>query len=141
MANIPIVNPGDAEWKDTLFELQFGAYGSTRLYVWADHLEDAFEEAVEWLDENAPGHLINLTTADLKEAAKDEGITWQSHWPDWGDPDFEKVIERAEADLTLIGHTTLKHGQYVASWEWTGHEVDHAKTEKVREASLALNED
>jgi len=36
---------------------------------------------------------------------------------------WEKVREAAEADLTVIGHTTLQHGQFIPSWEWTVSEV------------------
>lgn len=105
-----------------LFLMQFGAYGTTYLFVWADHLEDALKESVEWLDDNAPGHLTDVTEDDLKESAEDLGIAWEDHWPDWNDRNFEKVVEHAEADLYVVGHTTLKNGQYLES-DWWGGEV------------------
>jgi hypothetical protein len=131
--------PGSKGWSDdTQFELQFGAYGCTRVRVWADHLEDAFERAVEWLDDNAPGHLVSLELGDLKEALTDvvgtgpegethvacDATTISQFWDILGDDDdLARVLERAEAGLTPIGHTTLNNGQYVCSWEWTGFEV------------------
>lgn len=107
--------PEDELGSSTLWHFSFGPYTGTDLYVWTDRedYEAAFELAVEWLDDNAPGYLIDLGKEDLKEAAKDLEIEWKEGWPDWNDPDFEKVAEFAEADLIVIGHTTLKHGRYV----------------------------
>lgn len=129
-----------SSYRGGLYRLWFGAYGTTILYVWQDSFESAFEEAVEWLDDNAPGHLIELTEDDLKAAAEDEGIEWQSHWPDWEDSDFTRVAESAEADLTLIGHTTLQHGSYVASYEWGGDDVASGTDEWRTVAERSLDE-
>lgn len=123
---IPIANACEVESyapDGGLYRMWFGETGTTFVYVWADSFESAFEESVEWIDDNAPGHLINLNESDLRAAAKDEGIAWQTDWPDWDDRKFQKVVEAAETDLTSIGHTTLKHGQYVASWEWGGDDI------------------
>jgi len=114
--------------KSNLYRMWFGAYGDTIVYVWADDFETAFEESVEWLDDNAPGILVDVTEADLKEAAEDLNIRWQPDWPDHGDSEFEKVAQHAEQDLTQIGHTTMKHGHYIPSWEWGGDEI-HAGAE------------
>lgn len=37
------------------FVLAFGAYGRTVCLVWADHLEDALDECIDWAKDNAPG--------------------------------------------------------------------------------------
>jgi hypothetical protein len=141
IAATPIANPGEFE-VDTepryrtrqLFRMWFGAYGETALYVWADSFESAFEEAVEWLDDNAPWHLTSLDESDLKEAADDLGIAFSKDMPE---EDLMRVMEHAETDLTLIGHTTLEHGEYVASWEWGGDEVTDARElELVEERSV-----
>lgn len=103
------------------FAFCFGAYFNTRVRVWAkaDCFEDAFETAVEWLDDHAPGHLVNLTQEDYNEAASILGLD-----PTSEDEDIQNEIrETAEADLTHIGHTTLKHGQFLYSWEWTVAEL------------------
>lgn len=105
--------------KQSQFCFSFGAYGWTKVRVWADHLEDAFEIAVEWLDDNAPGHLVDLTQDDYNEAAKELGLDPASE-----DEDIQNEIrETAEADLTHIGHTTLNHGQFLTSYEWTVNEI------------------
>lgn len=130
---IPIANASEVEYHydedgsrkgggGGLYRMWFGAYG-TKLYVWADSFESAFEEGVEWLDDNAPGNLTDLDEGDLRSAADEIGVTWQDSWPDWDDADFQRVIEKAEEDLTLIGHTTLKHGRYIPSHEWGGDDV------------------
>jgi len=120
---IPIANGCDYEDK-CLFLFHFGAYGWTKLYVWADHLEDAFEVATEWLDDNAPGLLTSFDLEDYKRTADELDLKWQDHWPDFEDERFCKVAETTEADHTPIGHTTLKNGTHIPSWEWTADEVD-----------------
>ena len=133
---VPIANPDEFEDDKKLYLFTFGAYGSTKVYVWADHDEDAFEIAVEWLDDNAPGHLTDVTEDDLKRSAEDLGVEWQPSWPDWDDAAFAHVVQNAEADLTQVAHTTLKHGQYLHSWEWTFDEVtDPAEYERIAEES------
>ena len=144
-----IANPCDAEiyapgrvkpyrGGTSLFRMWLGPYGTT-VYVWADGFESAFETLVEWADDNAPGFLVSLDVDDLKSAAEDLGVEWQSHWPDWDDEDFSKVVEHAEIDLTVIGHTTLTHGQYIPSHEWGGSDVtDSDEYEEIRRESLEL---
>src|SRR6266516_1186530 len=106
---VPTANePSDGE---RLYRFGFGAYGETALDVFADSPDDAFEVAVEWLDDNAPGHLIDLDAED------------STHAPHDASSEDEAIREHAEADLTPIGHTTLKHGQFVASWEWSLQEL------------------
>lgn len=140
----PIANPDAIPVEGhrlQLFRMWAGAYGSTHVYVWAEHFEDAFEELVEWLDDNAPGLLTDVDESDYRAAARELGIEWQEHWPDWEDRDFEAVAEQAEADLTTIGHTTLKHGQFIASWEWGGSEVEKGGREYELVLKKSLGED
>ena len=125
-----------------LFLMWAGQMGTVRAFGWARHVEDAFEEFVEYLDDEAPGMLTDVTEQDLKEAAEYEGFAWQKHWPDYEDPEFEKVVQRAEADLTIIGHTTLNHGQYIASYEWGGDEItNEAAWRIVFDRSIEASED
>lgn len=93
VAETPIANPSDAEDAQSLYQFQFGAYGDTVVYVWADSDESAFEIAVEWLDDHAPGLLVDVTLDDLKEAAEDQGIAWKDTWPvlQGGVPDHRQV--------------------------------------------------
>jgi hypothetical protein len=101
---------------DTLYRFSFGAYGETTVEVSADSDEDAFEVAVEWLDDAAPGHLV--TDDEMSEAFK----AMKARYPDASD---EELQELCEVDLTIVGHTTLKNGAYLRSWEWTFDVVGH----------------
>jgi hypothetical protein len=106
-----------------LFKMWAGSFSPTYGYVWADNFEDAFEEWVEYLDVVCPGCFVTVGEDELKEAADDLGLEWKSSWPDWSDPEFERVVENAEADLTAIGHTTLNSGTHIASHEWGGDDI------------------
>ena len=114
---IPNANePGDF---DTLYRFEFDG---TKVDVFADSADDAFETAVEWLDEHAPGHLVTVGKNELMAAAADAGLPY----PEDGDFDSDegqKIIELAEQGLTHISHTTLKHGSYLRADEWTFREV------------------
>ena len=133
--NHPIANSGDVDSWDGLWLFQFGAYGSTNVYVWADGLESAFEEAVEWLDDNAPGLLTTVGDEDYRNAAEELGKEW-----DPSDPD-EEVMQAAEADMTMIGHTTLQNGNAVPSWEWHVAEVVKGSSEWKEVADRSREEE
>lgn len=126
-----------------LYLMWAGAHAPTNVFVWADNFDSAFEEFVEYLDDEAPGLLTKLDENDLKRAAEDEDIEWKDSWPDWEDPEFERVAAAAEEGYTLISHTTLKHGTHIASYEWGGEDVtDDQAWDIVAERSLAeLEED
>jgi hypothetical protein len=114
----------------SLWAFQFGAYGTTNVYVWAGAahtaLEDALEEAAAVLADEAPGHLTSeKDMTDLyKEAAKDLGVPWPIE--DWDDPDVEAVREQAEADMTYT------ESGWLTSYEWTVNEL-HAGDETYAE--------
>lgn len=136
---IPIANPDDApeerdgalgpHYSTSLFRFSFGAYGSTQLYVWArrDCLDSAFEIAVEWLDDHAPGILMTIGPEDYREAATSMGLDYDHALgyanDGYDDTELARITEHAEADMTMIGHTTLKNGNAIPSWEWTCIEV------------------
>lgn len=145
----PVVNPlelptGNYDRKK-LFLMWAGGADPTRGYVWADHLEDAFEEWVEYLDEHAPGVLVShdeFVEFQLDDAARAHGFdSWadaESKWlakngkhAGWHSDmmnDYSKIVEEAEAGLTIIGHTQLQHGSYISSEEWGGDEIDSGHT-------------
>lgn len=119
--DVPLVDAGMEG--NTLFEMWAGAYATTKALVRADSLESAFEAFVEYLDDHAPGM---LTQIDYDAAARELGFaSWDSVYveSEWTE-DAERVSEHAEMDMTVIGHTTLKHGNAIASHEWGGHESD-----------------
>lgn len=105
-----------------LWWFQFGPSATTNVFVWAGPgyrgLEDALEEAADWLADNAPGHLTTHEEMDelYAEAADDLGILWPPlHTRD--DPDVEAVTEQAEADMTYTESGWLK------SYEWSVSEL------------------
>ncbi len=59
--------------------LGFGAFGPVRVLVWAEHLQDALDEACDYLAEHAPGFF------DADEPEFPEDHMWTSHgWlPSW----------------------------------------------------------
>lgn len=107
---------------DSGFLFSFGAYGDTHVAVLADSLEDALEEALEWLDDNAPGLLSTVGPDDYAAAARELGAAWEPE--ETADADTARVVERAETDMTMVSHTTLKNGNCIPSWEWTARELN-----------------
>lgn len=133
-ASAPLANPSESEWLDRVWCLSFGAYGDTRVYVWADSLETAFEGAVEYLDDQGEcGHFTYVGEAEYQEAAADLGREWDASAPDYD------VVERAQTDLTSIGWTTLdcereaEGKAFVPSWEWSGYAVRGEEKRVVEE--------
>jgi hypothetical protein len=84
------------------FVLSFGAYGDTLLLVWADHLEDALDEAIDWIVENAPGLLADKQVQEAFDAAVARGLS------------NDAAAEDATADMTCGGNC----GNFIPSWEW-----------------------
>ncbi len=116
------MNPSGKAWTSHRYVLALGAASLTTphyLLVWSSSLEDALEQALEWCDDYAPGLLTTFEPDDYRAQADALGVTWQDSWPDYEDPEFEKVAQATEADHMIIGHTTLKSGAtHIASDEW-----------------------
>lgn len=94
--------------KSELFALQFGAYGWTKLLVWARSAEDALEEASGWLAQYAPGIFVGQDELKRLEAEFRQAAPGA---------DDEEVMEGAYADLTYT------EDGYIPSWEWTLDDV------------------
>lgn len=105
-----ILNPHDRDWTKHRFVLWFGACGTTRILVWANGLEDALDECVDWLAENAPGHLCDDMVKEEYGSAIADGHT------------EEEAIAEAEADTTLCDG-----GHYLLSYEWGIHCEDPSR--------------
>lgn len=127
--DIPVLNPSDLpqdrhyRWsRGYLFKMStnVGDYG----YIWSDSDEIPLEEWVDYLDDVSPSIFETVDEDDLKEAAEDLGKEWQDDWPDWGDPEFAEVAEHAEADLDVIGHTTLKSGTHIPKDAWSFETIE-----------------
>lgn len=103
MKNRYVVNSTDKDWTSQRFVLWFGAYGTTRLLVWGNSLEDALDACVDWLEDNAPGLLVSHEELEeLYKEARAEGL------------DEDRAWERATVDLTCAGN----HSRHIPSWEW-----------------------
>lgn len=124
---IPLANC-DAGDEERTFRFSFGAYCSARCYVFAPHLEGALEFALQWLDDNAPGLLTTIGPEDYKRAAIELGLPDD----DTEGPFWHKVQERAEEDMLMVSHTTLKNGNAIPSWEWGCVEICGAELEALR---------
>ena len=98
----PIVIVNSRDSGSERFVLYFGAYGWMRLMVWADHLEDALDECVDWIAEHAPGLLMNDEVSEAYNQAIADGCSEDS------------AHEQATQDMTCAGNA----GDYLASWEW-----------------------
>lgn len=124
---------GDSD-ASTGFRFGFGAYGCTVLYVLKEHLEDALEEALEWLDDNAPGVLSTVGPDDYKRAAQELGVTWEPE--EMSDADTYRVVQAAEADMVMVTHTTLKNGNCIPAWEVSYDELDASTLATARSALI-----
>jgi hypothetical protein len=113
MTITPIAVHLDYDEPDSGFLFTLGAYGLTKVAILGLGLsaDDAVELMLEWCDDNAPGLLCE---PDYGEAARELGVPWPM--PEEG-RDIERVLERAETDLIVCGHTTLRNGSAIPAWE------------------------
>lgn len=131
---IVMINPTERTFHSSRFDgsshefvLWFGAYGTTRLHVYARGLEDALETCAAWLADHAPGHIMAMGSdehTDLcKEAFEDAGIPWTGEI-DWNDHAQDQAIQSAEADLTST------ESGFLTSYEW-GIALENPSTEDL----------
>lgn len=102
MKTLIYINRDDRHWTRNRFVLCFGAYGETKLVVWADHLHDALDDAIDWMVENAPGLLCDDEVSEAYQEAIEEGKS------------EEEAHEIACEDTTQGGNC----GNYILSHEW-----------------------
>jgi hypothetical protein len=98
------------------YVLWFGAYGCTRLHVYARRLEDALEECAGWLLEHAPG-LITPEGSDehkewIKDACEARDVSYPEGFEALEDEQKWEICEEAETDQTRT------ESGFIASWEW-----------------------
>jgi hypothetical protein len=96
------INRDDRHWTKNRFILQFGAYGQTSLMVWADNLQEALDESIDWIAENEPGLLCNEQVEEAFKEALAEGKSEEEAW------------EISEQDTICGGNC----GNRILSWEW-----------------------
>lgn len=97
-----IVNPNDRNWTKHRYVLAFGLYGQYKHLVWGNNLQDALDESIDWLADNAPGMLANEAVEDMYKQNLADGMN------------EEKAMEEAEQDITRGGNA----GDCLLSWEW-----------------------
>ena len=120
MEKIVAVNGSDRDWTDHRYILCFGAYGWTRLMVWANSLEDALDESVDWIVENAPGLLCNEEVYAEYNRLVAEGKS------------VEEAMEEATVDTTCAGNC----GDYLLSYEW-GIVAEDPTREEIKDLERA----
>lgn len=102
MSTLNIINPNDRDWTRHRYILAFGAIGTTHCLVYANSIDDALDEAIDWLADNAPGHLADDQVAEAYNEAIAEGLS------------EEQADDRAYVDITVGGND----GHAILSWEW-----------------------
>ena len=97
------VNPGDRDDRPS-FILWFshGGYATpTYLRVWADHLDDALDEATSWIEDNAPGLFDDDYVNEEYRRAVAGGMS-----------------DEAAQDEATMDMTTLDGGHNISSENW-----------------------
>ncbi len=97
---IALANPGNAGWVRHRYLFSLGAYGWTKVLVWANDLDDALDEAAEWCEEHAPELFCDGAVQELFAEATTEGY------------DEEEAWEHAEVDTVRTDN-----GHWFLSWE------------------------
>lgn len=88
--------------------IALGVYGWTKLMVWADHLEDALDEAGDWIEEHEPGHFCDDQVREAYESlVNEEPLLWLT------DEAKEKAWQIAEEDTIQV----CSGNHYLHSWE------------------------
>jgi hypothetical protein len=116
MSGIAVVNPERRDYCRHKYILHFGAYGWTMVMVWANSLDSALDEAVDWLAENGPGLICDDAVAEAYREAIAEGLS------------EEDAYTRACEDTTSAGN----EGHYILSYEW-GVSAEDPTREQVLE--------
>lgn len=109
------INSSDSDWTTERYILSFGAYGDVHLMVWADSLEGALDECIDWLAANTSGLLC---TDEVNEEYDRLIALGQS---------IEEAHEGAEMDTTCGGNA----GNYIHSWEWALHAENPTRAEML----------
>ena len=119
---IVLVNPGEREFmysgrgEQGAYLVTLGAYGCTRLLIWARSFDDAIEEAAEWCADHAPGLLADEA---VEEAYRERLAELIADDPTYHSADNDETIERAHEEATQ-DTIAYDHGHYFHSWEVNG---------------------
>lgn len=107
------------------FYFHIGPYSNKPcVYIRAKYMECAIEAFIDWCDENEQmGAFVGVTEADILAEINDprsgindpllrRGAELSMKAGDWDDPVLMEAREAAEADLHMVGHTTLQNWDY-----------------------------
>jgi hypothetical protein len=114
---LTIVNPSDRSVWPQAWLITLGAYGETRLVVWAKGPDSALDEAIDWAADHAPGYLADDEAAEAYATALAAGKS------------EDEAADEANVDLTCGGNC----GHYIRSWEWTIDEADRSMLLAMRD--------
>lgn len=98
---VVLVNPID-RGADHRYIFALGAYGWTKVMIWADSLDSALDAAVDWCRDYAPGLLANEQRDEAYDDAVRSGLTHEEAW------------DAAHVNLTIAGNW----GDTIRSDEW-----------------------
>lgn len=100
-AKLIAINGSYKSWTQRRYILAFGFHGRTRLLVWANGIEDALDECIDWLAEHQPGLLCDENVNEEYREALADGCGESEAW------------ERATADTICGGNA----GHHLLAWE------------------------
>lgn len=112
IGRITVINPNDANFYEHSYVLAIGAYGESLYLVYADGLDSAFDEMVDWAADNAPGLLSEDYYQEEFKRLEAEEVERLERRLD--DDELVKIQEQAEADLSIGGN----NGLHYTSHEW-----------------------
>ena len=97
-----IVNANDKSWTKHSFVLWFG---TTNLLIYANSLEDALDEGVDWLVDNEPGQLVDdQVNEQFQELLAERAAAGTP--VEEGTEEYWNVLQEAEEDTTPGGNAS-----------------------------------
>lgn len=121
------INASDRTFSRNTFVLWFGQFGNVHAVIYADGIEDALEEGMEYIADERPGLLCNESVREEYQRLHREFVAEHGREPADGSRDEDHLREEAEADTTMDGQ-----GNYISSDEW-GIDTENPDPEVLRE--------
>ncbi len=131
--HIIIVNPNDKSWMRHSYLLWIGEGMPRYLMIYANSLDDAFDELIDWASDNAPGLLADDQVNEEYTRLRNEFIEENGHDPD--DDEEMQIREQAEADTVTGGNA----GNHIEPHTWGIIAEDPTDRDLLVEAGLIEN--
>lgn len=103
---VVMINPTCREHYTHSYVLCFGVFDPTRLYVYANSLDDALEECGGWLVEHAPGLIITQDSEEYDEIMTELCGERELKWPPPDDLDKTDSEAYWNAEDEIDGYPT-----------------------------------